>query len=292
MKKILCICFSSTFQRSINFRNISLNQVNRSESYLKYASGKAINSARVLEQLESNCVKCFCPLGEKDFSAFIELAKKDNLKIEYTLIPGNTRECWTLLDRENHTTTELVVSEPFIKKSEEITSINFLRDGYIIDSYTTNVELGGEFTKTFSYPIEITTPMSNTYFQVRTMDKKGSVVVANTTALNFYYPYYYGIVEEDATIDSYLIQEVLNKQIDVKSNKTYTFSPRNQRIVIAYPSEYGMLKSILDPNGFEQIASFNRVEIEMPCLDNTMQMYYVYYNKPSTNKNFRMSFYY
>lgn len=123
MKKILCICFSSTFQRSINFRNISLNQVNRSESYLKYASGKAINSARVLEQLESNCVKCFCPLGEKDFSAFIELAKKDNLKIEYTLIPGNTRECWTLLDRENHTTTELVVSEPFIKKSEEIKNL-------------------------------------------------------------------------------------------------------------------------------------------------------------------------
>ena len=184
------------------------------------------------------------------------------------------------------------ITTRIIKKSEEITSINFLRDGYIIDSYATNVELGGEFTKTFSYPIEITTPMSNTYFQVRAMDEKGSVVVANTTALNFYYPYYYGIVEEGATIDSYLIREGLNKQIDVKSNKTYTFSPRNQRIVIAYPSEYGMLKSILDPNGFEQIASFNCIEIEIPCLDNTMQMYYVYYNKPSTNKNFKMSFYY
>ena len=108
----------------------------------------------------------------------------------------------------------------------------------------------------------------------------------------FYYPYYYGIIEETQEIDSYMVREMLNKQVDIKGNKTFTFSPKNQRIVMAYPKEYGELKSILDPNGFEQIASFNCIELDIECLDNTIQTYYVYYNKPSTNRNFRMSFYY
>lgn len=123
MKRILCICFSSTIQRSINFKNIKLAQVNRSENYSKYASGKAVNSARVLEQIKENSTISFCPLGEKDYKSFLDLAKKDNLTIEYTLIPGNTRECWTLLDRENETTTELVVSEAPIPLNSEIQQI-------------------------------------------------------------------------------------------------------------------------------------------------------------------------
>ena len=84
----------------------------------------------------------------------------------------------------------------------------------------------------------------------------------------------------------------LEKQVSNKGNKTYTFSPKNQRIVIAYPKIYGELKSILDPNGFEQLASFYFVECEIHCNDNTFQPYYVYYNRPSTNRNFKMSFYY
>ena len=52
MAKILCICLSSTIQRTINFNNIRLEKVNRSTSYRMDASGKALNSARVLSQLE------------------------------------------------------------------------------------------------------------------------------------------------------------------------------------------------------------------------------------------------
>lgn len=112
MAKILCICLSSTIQRTINFKNIRLENVNRSTSYRMDASGKALNSARVLSQLDKDCVEVLCPLGQKNKDLFLDLAKNDELKIEYVTIPGFTRECWTLLDNTAGTTTEMVVGEP------------------------------------------------------------------------------------------------------------------------------------------------------------------------------------
>lgn len=123
MAKILCICLSSTIQRTVSFKNLKLENVNRSTHYRQDASGKAVNSARVLSQLEKGCVKCICPLGEKNKDLFLELAQKDFLDVEYVTIPGFTRECWTLLDGSNNSTTEIVVGEPLfdqdIKKCEK-----------------------------------------------------------------------------------------------------------------------------------------------------------------------------
>lgn len=120
MKKILCICLSSTLQRTVCFKSLVLTNVNRSEYYNYYASGKAINSARVLTQLEKGCAISVCPIGQKNQQLFTELAARDDLEIRTVTIPGATRECWTLLDRTAGTTTEIVVGEPEIDAPEEI----------------------------------------------------------------------------------------------------------------------------------------------------------------------------
>ena len=117
--KILCICMSSTIQRTISFKELKLTEVNRSQHYRVDASGKAINSARVLTQLEKDCAVSICPLGEKNLSAFTEPAERDQLNVLFATIPGNTRECWTLLDRSAGTTTELVVGEPLLESDED-----------------------------------------------------------------------------------------------------------------------------------------------------------------------------
>lgn len=117
--KILCICLSSTIQRTISFKDLKLTEVNRSQHYRADASGKAVNSARVLTQLEKDCAVTICPLGEKNIEAFTEPAARDNLNILFAQIPGLTRECWTLLDRTAGTTTELVVSEPLLESEED-----------------------------------------------------------------------------------------------------------------------------------------------------------------------------
>ena len=119
MKKILCVCLSSTIQRSVTFEKVRLEQVNRAEHYVEHASGKSVNSARVLNQLETGCVKVICPLGENNAQHFLKLAQKDNLEIEYVTIPGNTRSCWTLLDSTVGTTTEIVVGEPMEKITQQ-----------------------------------------------------------------------------------------------------------------------------------------------------------------------------
>ena len=123
MKKILCICMSSTIQRTVSFDALTLEKVNRSKHYRQDASGKAVNSARVLEQLESGCSTVVCPLGEKNLSMFTEAAARDKLNLLYTTIPGLTRECWTLLDRTAGTTTELVVGEPLLESESELKAV-------------------------------------------------------------------------------------------------------------------------------------------------------------------------
>ena len=134
--KILCICLSSTLQRTISFKELNLTQVNRSQYYRLDASGKAVNSARVLTQLEKGSAIVVCPLGEKNLSAFTDAAARDQLDLCYVTIPGNTRECWTLLDRTAGTTTELVVSEALLESDEdkkaaaaaEIKMLKFIND--------------------------------------------------------------------------------------------------------------------------------------------------------------------
>ena len=112
--KILCVCLSSTLQRAIEFEDVRLAEVNRSKNYILDASGKAVNSARVLNQLEKGCVKVLCPAGKDNSKEFKSLAKIDELDCELVKIPGKIRECWTLIDHKNGTTTEVVVGEPSV----------------------------------------------------------------------------------------------------------------------------------------------------------------------------------
>ncbi len=121
--KILCICLSSTLQRTITFDSLKLEHVNRSKHYRLDASGKAVNSARVLTQLEVGSATVVCPLGEKNLSAFTEAAARDKLELAYVTIPGQTRECWTLLDQTAGTTTELVVGEPLLEGADELKAV-------------------------------------------------------------------------------------------------------------------------------------------------------------------------
>lgn len=127
MAKVTAVCLSTTLQRTITFNKFSLQRVNRAEKFIIQASGKAVNVARVLNQLQANYSSIICPVGEGNEKQFMSLAEKDNLTIHKISIPGYTRECWTLLDKQadKSSTTELVVDEPiieadFISKAQEI----------------------------------------------------------------------------------------------------------------------------------------------------------------------------
>ena len=132
--KIVMLCLSAGIQKTISFECLTPGEVNRSKSYRFDASGKAINSARVLMQLADEIgsgaaispaagkdssaaasVSVVCTLGERNKDFFLEMANDDGLNVKVVPIPGFTRECCTLIDTKSGQTTELVVEEPVLE---------------------------------------------------------------------------------------------------------------------------------------------------------------------------------
>ncbi|MBR4600334.1 MAG: hypothetical protein IKO39_09845 [Treponema sp.] len=110
--RILCVCLSATIQRTVQFESFSVGEVNRTQTWREDASGKALNAARVLNQLEPGCSTALCPVGNANADHFLVLASRDNdLYVHPIYIEGNTRECWTILDTKNSTTTEVIPDE-------------------------------------------------------------------------------------------------------------------------------------------------------------------------------------
>jgi hypothetical protein len=82
----------------------------------------------------------------------------------------------------------------------------------------------------------------------------------------------------------------MTKKAEAKGNKTHTYNTNNQRMVFAYPASYGLLTSILDLNGFEQIKAFEKKSITISTTDGSNVEYYVYMNNANTNSNFKMTY--
>lgn len=110
--KILCVCLSATIQRTIRFTSFSVDKVNRSQNWREDASGKALNAARVLNQIEPGCSVALCPVGNTNAERFMLLASNDSdLYVTPIYVEGSTRECWTLLDTQKTSTTEVITDE-------------------------------------------------------------------------------------------------------------------------------------------------------------------------------------
>ena len=123
MKKIVAVCLSPTLQETITFDRFDKDRVNRSTGYRLDASGKAVNAARVLNQLEPLSVTVVVPLGTENSRLFLDLASEDSLRVISVPVPGRIRYCYTLVEggKEANGTngkvagsksvTELVVNE-------------------------------------------------------------------------------------------------------------------------------------------------------------------------------------
>ena len=122
-------------------------------------------------------------------------------------------------------------------------------------------------------------------------DNLDNVFYANTSSVNFYYPYYFGVVEENQVITSDSFANFI-KKIEAKGTKTNSYTTNNQCMLIAYPKSYGTLKKILDQNSFDVTNTFMKSEVNVIGLDKTSQAYYVYINNASSVTNFKITFQY
>lgn len=177
------------------------------------------------------------------------------------------------------------------KKSENIVSVRFL-DGVSTLKETKVTENQSSYTFTYSFPnpITITANLANTRFRFAVTDAAQKTYYANTVALTFVFPYFMGVINNIGELTSNVITQ-LTKKVETKGTKSYSFTTKDQMMVFAYPTAHGDLKSIKDPNDFENIGSFKKQVIYLNINGNT-QSYNVYYNESTTLNSFVMTFYY
>ena len=174
------------------------------------------------------------------------------------------------------------------KKSEKITKIEVF-DGSTSLGYLEGVDI--ENGGTFNFNVNVEVNSTNKQLTAAITDASNNSYTTKTASFNFIYPYYVGVCEVNDEITETLIKG-LTKRIEAKGSKSISYTTNNQKMVFAYPSSYGNIAKILDPNSFDVTNTFNKTAISIIGLDGTTQNYYVYTNSASTVTNFAMKFNY
>lgn len=174
------------------------------------------------------------------------------------------------------------------KKSSAIASVVAKQGSTVITTLTENVANGGTFNMLPSEGITLT---ADATFTGVTTDVDGGNTTATSSKFTFIDPYYYGVVADGTTIDETVVKS-LTKDVKAKGSKSYTYTTEGECMVIAYPASYGALKSALDPNGFENIASYTKHEIAVTTASGTSVNYFVYVKTASTVTDFVIKYSY
>ena len=108
MKKITVIGANPAWQKTLIFPEFTINQVNRAESILEFASGKGINFCRaagVWQQCRPEVIQFTGGGNGKNL-----ISALDSEGLAHRSIPTETptRCCITCLDQKNHATTECI----------------------------------------------------------------------------------------------------------------------------------------------------------------------------------------
>ena len=107
LRRFLTVCMNPTLQKTLVFPSLVNDTVNRTANHRLDVSGKGINVSRVLTQLgKENCH--LTQLGGILRPLFLDLSKQDGLKVEWVESSSPIRFCYTVLDRQEKSVTELV----------------------------------------------------------------------------------------------------------------------------------------------------------------------------------------
>lgn len=173
------------------------------------------------------------------------------------------------------------------KKSRNIASVVAKQGSTTIKTLTDGVANGGTFNCLPEDGITLTT---NTSFSATVTDTDGGAASASGGNFSFVDPYFWGVIADGTEVTSEVVTG-LTKKIEGKGNKTVSYTTAGSCMVIAYPTSYGELKSALDPNKFQNIASFTKHVVNVAVMSGSVS-YNVYVAGPSTVSNFAMAFSY
>jgi tagatose 6-phosphate kinase len=104
---ILCLGPTPVLQRTMVFRRLELDAVNRARRVHQFASGKSINAARVLMTLAAP-VTATGFLGGTTGESVRDDLRRNGIAQAFVSVPAPTRTCVTVIDEAHNTATELI----------------------------------------------------------------------------------------------------------------------------------------------------------------------------------------
>lgn len=103
----LSICLNPVIQKTIVVQGLRENHVNRSKEYFTDSSGKGVNVSRVLMQCKENILH-LTQAGGRNRKLFLEMLAKETIPVRWANSDSEIRFCYTLFDKDRHTSTEIV----------------------------------------------------------------------------------------------------------------------------------------------------------------------------------------
>ena len=148
------------------------------------------------------------------------------------------------------------VTATVTKKTSKIAKVELYNGATLVDTVTTTstggtLENGGAVS--FSVSREVSS--NGGQYKVKVYDVEGKTAEASTGSFTFINPYYYGVCGASDTLNEALI-ESLTQDLTAKATKAYDYRTNSQRMVIAYPKSYGIIKLVKDGNGLDNTGAF------------------------------------
>lgn len=148
------------------------------------------------------------------------------------------------------------VTATVTKKTSKIDKVELYNGSTLVATATTTSSGGSlENGGAVSFSVDREVSSNGGQYKVKVYDVEGKTAEASTGSFSFINPYYYGVCGASDTLNEALI-ESLTKDLSGKASKTYNYTTNSQRMVIAYPKSYGVIKLVKDGNGLDNTGAF------------------------------------
>jgi len=166
------------------------------------------------------------------------------------------------------------------KKSNDITKIEYYKNGSLVNSKD-NPSLSESY-------VDSTGINSNTTYMIKVYDSKPNTVSSNLS-FNYIYPMYIGNVDVINPTEADV--KGMIKKLVTKASQSLSYNISNSRFCFVFPTSYGSLTSIKDPNNFEMLSAFTKTTSNFTMLDGKSIPYNIYtLSMPTSQTSFTITY--
>jgi len=186
-----------------------------------------------------------------------------------------------LIYQVGETINNIVLTFNAIKGSNNFVKAEIYKNGTLLTTINTIINGSNVFTDSNIISFD-------TEYYVKIFDTLNNSI-SNIIKYQFTNTIFTGVIANNTTITNAVVTSLPSIQM-LKGNMKSSFTPINQKIIIAYPASFGLLNSIIDDNNFQLLTSFVPSTLTVTIGVNIPILYNVYINDSVLNGNINLTF--